>query len=83
MRKTLIFFTLAALFGFGALAQASDRSPARTGEGTQVTRVAANDGESRHERDKNAERSRERHDDSGDRRHEVREGNDGDAAAAH
>ena len=58
MRKTIIFGTLAALFGFAALAQASDRSPAKTGEGTQVTRVAANDSESRHERDKKAERSR-------------------------
>ncbi len=84
MRKTIIFGTLAALFGFAALAQASDRSPAETGEGTQVTRVAANDSESdRHERDKNAERSRERHDDSGDRRHEVREDHHEDEAAAH
>jgi hypothetical protein len=83
MRKTLIFGTLAALFGFAALAQASDRSPARTDEGTQVTRLAANDSESRHERVKNGERSRERHDDSGDRRHEVREGHDGDEAAAY
>jgi hypothetical protein len=83
MRKTIIFGTLAALFSFGALAQASDRSPAKAGEGTQVTRVAANDSESRHERDKKAERSRERHDGSGDKWHAVREDHGEDEAAAH
>lgn len=83
MRKTIIFGTLAALFSFAALAQASDRSPAKMGEGTQVTRVAANDSESRHERDKNAERSRERHDGSGDKRQEVREDHEEDETAAH
>jgi hypothetical protein len=83
VRKTIIFGTLAALFGFAALAQASDRSPAKTGEGTQVTRVAANDSESRRERDKKAERSRERHDGSGDERHEVREHHDENEAAVH
>ena len=84
MRKTLIFGTLAALFGFAALAQASDRSPAEAGESTQVTRLAANDSRSdRHERDTKAERSRERHDGSGDKRHEVREDHDEDEAAAH
>ena len=44
MRKTIIFGTLAALFGFAALAQASDPSRSETGEGIQVTRVPANDG---------------------------------------
>ena len=83
MRKTIIFGMLAALFGFAAFAHASERSPAKTGEGTQVTRVAANDSESRHERDKKAERSRERHDGSGDKWHAVREDHGEDEAAAH
>ena len=75
MRKTIIFGMLAALFGFAALAQASDPSRSETGEGIQVTRVPANDGNGdRHDRDTRSERSRERHDDYGDKRHEAREG---------
>ena len=67
MRRTFIFATLAALFGFAALAQASDRSRVATGESTQVTHVAANDSQGdRHERDTRADRS-------GDKRHEARE----------
>lgn len=81
MRKTIIFGTLAALFGFAALAQASDRSRAEAGESTQVvTRVAANDSHGdRHERD----RSRGRHDVSGDKRRETREDDHEDEAAEH
>ena len=83
MRKTIVFGTLAALFSFGALAQASDRSPTKAGEGTEVTRVVANDSESnRHERDTKAERSRERQEGSGDKRHEVRVDHDEDEASA-
>ena len=84
MRKTIIFGALAALFGFAALAQASDRSRTETGEGTQVTRVAADDSKGeRSERDTRADRSRERHDDPGDKRHEAREGHDEHEAAEH
>ena len=84
MRKTIIFGTLAALFGFAALAQASDRSRAEAGESSQITRVAANDSQGdRHERDTKADRSRERHDVSGDKRHETREDDHEDEAAEH
>lgn len=82
MRKTFILGTLAALFGFAALAQASDRSRAETGENTQVTRVAANDSRG-DERDTRADRSHERHDDSGGKRHEAREDDHEDEAAEH
>ncbi len=84
MRKTIIFGTLAALFGFAALAQASDRSHTETSEGTQVTRVAADDSKGeRPERGTRADQSRERHDDSGDKRHEAREGHHEEDAAEH
>ncbi len=84
MRKTIIFGTLAALFGFAALAQAGDRSRAETGDGTQVTRVAANDSQGdRHERATRNDRSRERHDDTGDKRHETHDDHHEDEAAEH
>ena len=52
MRKTIIFGTLAALFGLATLAQASDQSRADMRDDTQVTRAAANDSrDDRHERD--------------------------------
>ena len=84
MRKTFIFGTLAALFGFAALAQASDRPRAEAGESAQVARVAANDSRGDgHERDTMADRSRERRDDSGGKRHEAREDDHKDEAAEH
>ena len=84
MRKTVIFGTLAALFGFAALAQAGDRSQTAAGESIQVTRVTANDSQGdRHERDTKADRSRERHDVSDDKRHETREDDHEDEAAEH
>jgi hypothetical protein len=83
MRKTIIFGTLAALFGFAALAQASDRSRVNMGGDAQVTRAASNDSQGdRHERDTSADRSGERHDDSGER-HDAREGHHEDDAAEH
>ena len=84
MRKIIIFGTLAALFGLAALAHASDRSRAEMGEGTEVTRVAANDSQDdRHDRDARADyRSHERHG-SGIERHEAREDHRDDAAGEH
>lgn len=84
MRKTIIFGTLAALFGFAALAQASDRSHAGIGDGAQVTRVAANDSQGdRQERATRNDRSRERHDATGDKRHETHDDHHEDEAAEH
>lgn len=82
MRKTIIFGTLGALFGFAALAQASDRSRPEIAGGTQVTRAAANDSRGdKHEHDPRNELSRGRHDDTGDKRHEAREGRHENEAA--
>lgn len=84
MRKTIIFGTLVALFGFATLAQASDRTRTDMRDGTQVTRAAANDDrDDRHARDARNERSHERHDESGDKRHEARQGHDENEAAEH
>jgi len=82
MRKIIIFGTLAALFGFAALAQAGDRSRAETGEGTQLARVAANDSrEDRRGRDARADQSHEHRDESGDKRHDARKDHHEDPAA--
>ncbi len=84
MRKTIIFGTLAALFGLATLAQASDRSRGDMRDGIQVTRAEANDSRyDRHERDGRHSRSHERHGESGDRHHEAREGHDENEASEH
>lgn len=84
MRKTIIFSTLAVLFGFATLAQASDHSRADMRDGTQVTGAAADDSRSdKHERDARHERSRERHDESAEKRHDAREGHAEHEAAEH
>lgn len=84
MRKTIIFGTLAALFGFATLAQASDQSRADMRDGTQVTRAAADDSRgNEHERSARHERSRERHDESSEKRHHAREGHAEREAAEH
>jgi len=84
MRKTIIFGTLAALFGFATLAQASDHSRGDMRDGIQVTRAEANDSRGdRHERDARHERSQERHDKSGDKHHDAREGHTEQEAVEH
>ena len=84
MRKTIILATLAALFGVATIAQASDHRGTDRNDGTRVTRAAANDSRSdKHERDAGHERSRERHDESAEKRHEAREGHAEHEAAEH
>ena len=84
MRKIIILGTLAALFGFTALAQASDQSRAEIRDATEVTRAAANDSRGdRHEGDTRNERSHERHDGSDAKRKEAREGHHQDEPAEH
>ena len=80
MRKIIILGALAAVFGFAALAQASDQSRAEVRDAPQVTRAAAND---RHEGDTRNERSHERHDGSDAKRKEGREGHHEDEPAEH
>src|SRR3972149_12295555 len=63
MRKTIIFSTLVALFGFATLAQASERTRTDMRDGIQVTRTASDDSRGdRHERDGRHYRSHKRHD---------------------
>jgi hypothetical protein len=87
MRRTIIFGTLAALFGFAALAQAIDRARAEIGDGTRVARAAENDSQVGHERETPTGRSHERHDETGNERRDAREGHyeghDKDEAAEH
>jgi len=84
MRKTIIFSTLVALFGFATLAQASDHSRRYLRDGTQVTRAEADDSQyDRHERDGRRYRSHKRHDESGERHHGAREGHDENEASEH
>ena len=84
MRKIIILGALAAVFGFAALAQASDQSRAEIRDATQVTRAAANDSRGdRHEGDTRTERTHERHDGSDAKRKEAREGHHGDEPAEH
>ena len=85
MRKIIILGTLAALFGFTALAQASDQSRAEIRDATEVTRAAANDSRGdRHEGgDTRSERSHRRDDGSDAKRKEAREGHHQDEPAEH
>ena len=84
MRKIIILGALAAVFGFAALAQASDQSREEIRDAPQVTRAAANDSRGdRHEGDTRNERSHERHDGSDAKRKEGREGHHEDEPAEH
>jgi len=86
MRKTIIFATIAALFGFATLAQANDRSRTDMQDGTRVTRAEANDSherDGRHKRDGRHTRSHERHSEAGDRHHDARESHDENEATEH
>lgn len=84
MRKTIILGTLVALFGFATLAQAHDHSRGDVRDGTQVTRTEANDNRyDRRERDGRHYRSHERHDESGEERHDAREGHNENEASEH
>jgi len=84
MRKTIIFGTLAALFGLATLAQASDRSRGDMRDGIQVTRAEADDSQyDRHERDGKRYRSHKRHDESGETHYGARERHDEREAAEH
>jgi hypothetical protein len=74
MRKTIIFGALAALFGFAALAQASERR-----DDAQVTRSVGGE----HERDARSDGLRERRDTTSDQQHEAREGRHEDEDAEH
>lgn len=73
MRKTIILGTLLALFGFAAVAQASDRHNASDRDATRVQREASDDSRAdRHDRYEQKDWSRERHDESSERRSESR-----------
>jgi hypothetical protein len=73
MHKTIILGTLLALFGFTAVAQASDRHNASDRDATRVQREASDDSRGdRHDQYERKDRSRERHDESSERHRESR-----------
>jgi len=77
MRKTLILGTLVALFGLAGAVQASDHPRSGVQDETQVTRAASNESRAdRHDRYERHNRSRERHDEYREQRHDSREGHD-------
>lgn len=82
MRKTIIFATLAALFGLAAVAQASDQPRADTQDDSHVTRAVANhDRDGKHEREARYEHTR--YHEAAEERHRAHETHDAHEAAEH
>jgi hypothetical protein len=83
MRKTIIFGTIAALFGLVTVAQASsDKAKPATKDGAQITQKAETEGRGEKAEVKKRERAeygaRERNDDAREKGKEVREREDRD-----
>jgi len=80
MRNTIVIGTLLAVFGFAAVAQASDRSKMIDRDGVStIGEVSHESRGDRHDRYERKDRTRERHDESHERareRHDVREQHD-------
>jgi hypothetical protein len=83
MRKTIIFGTVAALFGLAAVAQASnDKAKPAMKDGTQITQKAEAEGRGERAELKKSERTeysaRERNDDAREKGKEARKHEDRD-----
>lgn len=92
MRKTIIFGALAALLGLVAVAQANDQPQSDLRGGIQITNrdtvqtrheVAEDSRDAKHDREARNEHAREQEGETGEKRHEEREGHDADDGGEH